>query len=268
MTDQLLTGKVAMVTGSTRGIGKACAFILAEHGAKVYFAARRPEAAQELVEELAAKGHQAAVCFFDASKPESFAGSVQEVIDHEGHIDILVNNFGSTDVRKDFDVLHTSYEDMMGIVSMNLQSVYDTCRAAIPSMIERGGGSIVNIASVGGKYPDMYRIGYGIAKSSVRFLSKNIATQHAHQKIRCNTILPGYIATDAASHSMSPEFLETFLKTVPLHRVGEVEDIANTCLYLASDMSAYVTGSDIEVAGGFGMPSPMYSHYGDMASRG
>ncbi len=264
----LLKGKIAMVTSSTRGIGLACAEKLAQEGAKVYFAVRRLDAGKEICERLKEQGYEADVCFFDASKPESFSGSVKEVIEKEGRIDILVNNFGSTDVQKDFDLLHTKSEDFMGIVEQNLVSVYDTCQAAVASMVENNGGSIINIASVGGKYPDMYRIAYGVAKSSIIFLSQNIATQYAKAGVRCNCILPGFIATDAALGNMSKEFLDTFLKTVPLDRVGKPEDIANACLYLASDMSSYVTGEAIPVAGGFGMPSPMYSHYGDMKTKG
>lgn len=263
-----LQNKIAMVTSSTKGIGLACAQKLAEHGAKVYFAVRRLDAGKEFVEEIRAKGGDADVCYFDADKPETFRSSVEEVIQKEGHIDILVNNYGATDVRKDFDLLHTKSEDFMHIVEDNLRSVYDTCQVAVESMTKTGGGSIINIASVGGKYPDMYRIGYGVAKSSIIFLTKNIATQYAAAGVRANTILPGFVATDAAMKNMSPEFLNTFLKTVPLNRPGLPEDIANACLFLASDQSSFITGEDLPVAGGFGMPSPMYSHYGDMKSKG
>lgn len=100
------------------------------------------------------------------------------------------------------------------------------------------------------------------------FLSQNIATQYARAGVRCNCILPGFIATDAAVGNMSQEFLDVFLKTVPLNRAGKPQDIADTCLYLASDMSSFVTGEAIPVAGGFGLPSPMYSHYGDMKRKG
>ena len=265
---QSLTNKVAMVTSSTKGIGLACAQKLAENGAKVYFAVRRLDAGKELAQQVCQAGGQADVCYFDADKPETFRTSVEEVIQKEGRIDILVNNYGSTNVQKDFDLLHTKTEDFLHIVEDNLRSVYDTCQAAVESMVKTGGGSIINIASVGGKYPDMYRIGYGVAKSSIIFLSKNIATQYAAAGVRANTILPGFIATDAAMKNMSPEFLETFLKTVPLNRAGLPEDIANACLFLASDQSSFITGEDIPVAGGFGMPSPMYSHYGDMKSKG
>lgn len=265
---KLLENKIAMVTSSTKGIGLACAKKLAENGAKVYFAVRRLDAGKELAETIRANGGDADACYFDADKPETFRSSVEEVIAKEGRIDILVNNYGSTDVRKDFDLLHTNTEDFLHVVNDNLRSVYDTCQAAVGAMVKNGGGAIVNIASVGGKYPDMYRIGYGVAKSSIMFLTKNIATQYAAYGVRANTILPGFVATDAAMKNMSEEFLNTFLKTVPLNRPGLPEDIANACLFLASEQSSFITGEDIPVAGGFGMPSPMYSHYGEMKSKG
>ncbi len=241
---------------------------MARNGAKVYFAVRRLDAGQELADALKAEGCEAGVVFFDADQPDTFRGSVEEVVTKEGRIDILVNNYGGTDVKRDHDLLHTTSADFMKIVEGNLRSVYDTCQRAVESMVLTGGGSIVNIASVGGKYPDMYRIGYGVAKSAILFLTKNIATQYAGAGVRANAILPGFIATDAAMDNMSDEFLNTFLKTVPLGRPGTPEDIAQACLYLAGDQSSFVTGEEIEVSGGFGMPSPMYSHYGDMASRG
>ena len=265
---KLLENKIAMITSATRGIGLACAEKLAENGAKVYLAVRRPDAGQEIADRLIANGGQAAVCFFDASKPETFRSSVEEVIQKEGRIDVLVNNYGSTDVKKDLDFLHTSTDDFFSIVRGNLQSVYDTCQVAVASMIRNGGGSIINIASVGGKYPDMYRIAYGESKAAIMFLTKNIATQYAQAGVRANCILPGFIATDAAMQNMSEEFLQMFLRTVPLNRPGQPEDIANTCLYLASDMSSFVTGEDIPVAGGFGMPSPMYPMYASMRGKG
>lgn len=263
----LLDTKVAMVTSSTRGIGLACAQTLARNGAKVYFAVRRLDAGQELADALKAEGCEAEVVFFDADQPDTFRSSVEEVVTKEGRIDILVNSYGGTDVKHDHDLLHTTSADFMKIVEGNLRSVYDTCQRAVESMALTGGGSIVNIASVGGKYPDMYRIGYGVAKSAIRFLTKNIATQYAGAGVRANAILPGFIATDAAMDNMNDEFLDTFLKTVPLGRPGTPEDIAQACLYLASDQSSFVTGEEIEVSGGFGMPSPMYSHYADMASK-
>ena len=128
--------------------------------------------------------------------------------------------------------------------------------------------SIVNISSVGGKYPDLSRMAYGISKSAINYLTQNIAVQYARQGVRCNAVMPGFIATDAAMQNMSEDFLKMFLKNVPLNRPGQPEDIANAVLFFASDMSSFITGETMPVAGGFGLPSPMYAMYQDMKSKG
>lgn len=256
-----LENKVAIVTGSTRGIGFASAKMLAENGAKVYFAVRRLEDTLKLLEPLKESGLQVDVVFFDASKIESIKGCVEEVFKKEEHVDILVNNYGGTDVSVDFDIENTSFDAFMGIVTDNARSVYETTQAVIPLMKKTGGGSIVNISSVGGVYPDITRSAYATAKKVINFLTEQVALQQAKNNIRCNAVLPGYIETDAAKDNMSPEFLQTFLKTVPLARPGKPEDIAKAVLYYASDMSSFQTGDIIEVAGGFGKATPLYPIY-------
>ena len=265
---RLLDGKVALVTSATRGIGLACAEKIAEHGAMVYLAVRRPEAGQEICRRIRDKGGKADTVFFDATVDDTCRTMVEETLDKAGRLDILVNNYGHTDVTKDLDLVHGDTEAFFHILDVNLKSVYLPCKYAVQSMVNTGGGSIVNIASVGGRYPDMSRLAYGVSKAAILFLTKNIAVQYARQGVRCNAILPGFIATDAAMSSMSQEFLNTFLKTVPLNRPGQPEDIANACLFLASDMSSFITGEELPVAGGFGLPSPMYSHYGEMKGKG
>ena len=138
---------------------------------------------------------------------------------------------------------------------------------AVKQMIKTGGGSIINISSVGGIFPDMSRLAYGISKSAINFLTKNIAVQYARNNIRCNAVLPGFVATDGAMESMSEEFLKSFLKNVPLNRAAAAEDIANAVLFFASDNSSFITGETMPVAGGFGLPSPMYSQYMDMGGK-
>ena len=265
---KLLEKKIAVITSSTRGIGLACAHKLAENGAKVYLAVRNLEKGKEVAKDIISKGGEADVVYFDATKDETFTSFVSDVVSKEGRIDILVNNFGTTDVKKDLDLVNGDTETFFKIINENLKSVYLPCKEAIKNMQKTGGGSIVNIASVGGIYPDMYRLAYGISKSSINFLTKNIAVQYARYNIRCNAVLPGFVATDAALENMSTEFLNTFLKNVPLNRSGEPKDIANAVLFFASDLSSYVTGETMPVAGGFGLPSPMYSHYFDMKTKG
>ncbi len=264
----LVEGKIAAVTASTRGIGLACAQKLAEEGAKVYVAARNEERAQGVIDDIVAKGGQAAYVRFDADDKATYAGFVSEIVEKEGRIDILVNNYGSTDVRRDFDVANTTYEAMEDIVMDNVRSVWDSTQVAVKSMKEVGPLAIVNIASTGGLYPDLSREAYGLAKTAIIRLTKDTAIQYARQGVRANVICPGCIATDAVADNMSPEFTAAFLSTVPLNRLGEAEDIANAVLFYASDMSSYVTGGVMEVSGGSGLGTPLYPLYQSMSQRG
>ena len=251
-----LENKVALVSSSTRGIGLACAKALAAQGAAVYLGVRRLEAGQQIADELIAAGGRAGVVFFDASREESFSGMVDEVAAKEGRLDILVNNFGSTS------------EDFFRIVNTNLKSVYLPSKAAVPLMAKNGGGSIINIGSVGGLYPDLSRTAYGVSKAAIHFLTKDIAVQYARQGVRCNAVLPGFTATDAALNNMSQAFLELFLKNVPLNRPGRPEDIADAVAFLASDRAAFITGEILPVAGGFGLPTPLYGSYMSAGAKG
>ena len=275
-----LENKVALVSSSTRGIGLACAKTLAAQGAAVYLGVRRLEAGQQIADELIAAGGRAGVVFFDASREESFSGMVDEVAAKEGRLDILVNNFGSTDVKTDLDVVNGPSEDFFRIVNTNLKSVYLPSKAAVPLLAktgveempeevgETGGGSIINIGSVGGLYPDLSRTAYGVSKAAIHFLTKDIAVQYARQGVRCNAVLPGFTATDAALNNMSQAFLDLFLKNVPLNRPGRPEDIADAVAFLASDRAAFITGEILPVAGGFGLPTPLYGSYMSAGAKG
>ena len=263
-----LENKVALVSSSTRGIGLACAKALAAQGAAVYLGVRRLEAGQQIADELIAAGGRAGVVFFDASREESFSGMVDEVAAKEGRLDLLVNHFGSTDVKTDLDVVNGPSEDFFRIVNTNLKSVYLPSKAAVPLMAKNGGGSIINIGSVGGLYPDLSRTAYGVSKAAIHFLTKDIAVQYARQGVRCNAVLPGFTATDAALNNMSQAFLELFLKNVPLNRPGRPEDIADAVAFLASDRAAFITGEILPVAGGFGLPTPLYGSYMSAGAKG
>ena len=254
-----LENKVALVSSSTRGIGLACAKTLAAQGAAVYLGVRRLEAGQQIADELIAAGGRA---------EESFSGMVDEVAAKEGRLDILVNNFGSTDVKTDLDVVNGPSEDFFRIVNTNLKSVYLPSKAAVPLMAKNGGGSIINIGSVGGLYPDLSRTAYGVSKAAIHCLTKDIAVQYARQGVRCNAVLPGFTATDAALNNMSQAFLELFLKNVPLNRPGRPEDIADAVAFLASDRAAFITGEILPVAGGFGLPTPLYGSYMSAGAKG
>lgn len=260
-------GKVALVTASTRGIGYECARRLASAGAVVYLAVRDTAKGREAAQHIAdATGGRAEVVRFDADDRDTFAAMIDETVDREGRIDILVNNFGSTDVAADLDVVSTPPEVFFSIVERNLLSVYAASQAAVRSMMRTGGGSIVNISSVGGLIPDVSRTAYGAAKASINFLTQQIAVQYAAHGIRCNAVLPGFTET-AAADNMSDGFRRAFLSCVPLGRVGTVGDIADAVVYLAAGGSSYVTGLLLPVAGGYGLASPMYPLYGALGGK-
>ena len=254
-----LDGKIALVTSGTRGIGLQIVKTLAANGATVYIGARRLDAAQKICDELAVDNYKAKPVYFDATKEETYKSMVEEVIKDAGKIDVLVNNYGATDAQRDKDLVNGDTDAFFDSVNNNLKSVYLPCKFTVPNMIENGGGSIINISSIDSIVPDLGRIGYVVSKSGVNALTENIAVQYAKNNIRCNAVLPGLIATDAALNNMSEEFIESFLKHVPLNRFGLPKDIANAVLFLASDESSFITGEIISVAGGFAKPSPLYA---------
>lgn len=258
---QRFEGKIALVTASNRGIGRACANRLASEGAKVWLACRRLKAARKAADEIIAAGGKADIVYFDGYKPETHERMVKEVIEKEGGIDVLVNNFGVGRNDLDFDLLNTDVEASCSIINTNYRVTYSACKAAIPSMIERGGGSIVNISSIGSVSPDLMRFSYNTSKTTINMLTQCIATQYGKDHIRCNAVLPGSIATLALTKNMSKTFIDTFMNACILKRLGEPEDIAAAVAYLASDDASYVTGELLKVGGGFGTPTGVYPLY-------
>ena len=263
----MLENKVAIVTAASRGIGLAISHRLVEEGAIVYMAVRDSEKNRKLVQELHAENDRYRHVIYDAYDFSSYEPMMEEVAEKEGKIDILINNFGHTDTKKDLTLLEGDSEAFFDVVNINLASVYYTCKYAIPYMQEHNQGSIINISSVAGNTPDISRLAYSTSKAAVNSLTKNIAVQYAQNGIRANAILPGLVATDAALNNMSESFLNTFLKHVPLKRVATPDDIANLAVFLASDQSSFITGELIPVAGGFGLPTPIYGDVMEDASR-
>ena len=182
----------------------------------------------------------------------------REVEASEGKIDILVNNFGTSNPKTDLDIEKTAYEDFMNTLDLNLASVYLSVQAVLPVMKRQGGGSIINISSIGGQLPDVARIGYAVSKDAIIYLSKNIALQEGRNGIRVNVVCPGQTATDAVKGNMSEAFQELFLRHTPIRRMGTPEEIAAAVLYFASEEAAYTTGQVLSVSGGFGMGTPVY----------
>ena len=190
-----LENKVILITASTRGIGQACVKACAKEGAIVYMAARNLEVAEKTAKELNAQGYHVKYVYNDASKPDTFVSMVHEVVEKEGHLDVLVNNFGTSNPQKDLDFAHTDITDYLNIVTLNLRSVFMASQAAAKHMAKHGGGSIVNISSIGGLVPDISQVAYGSSKAAINYLTKLIAVQEATHNIRCNAVLPGMTAT-------------------------------------------------------------------------
>jgi len=260
-----LENKVVLVTASTRGIGLACVKACAKEGAIVYMAARNLEAAEQTANELHLQGYRVKCVYNDAGEPETFTSMVDEVVKKEGRLDVLVNNFGTSNPKKDLDFAHTNISDYLEIVTLNLRSVFMASQAAAKHMAAQGGGSIINISSIGGLVPDIAQVAYGTSKAAINYLTKLIAVQEACHNIRCNAVLPGMTETEAVKKNLSEDFRNLFLRHIPLSKIGQPEEIGAAVVYFASDESAYTTGQILAVSGGFGLATPIY---GDVKSSG
>ena len=260
-----LKDKVVIVTASTRGIGLAVTEACAKEGAVVYMAARNLERAQKAATRLNNEGFKVKCVYNDASVPESYASMTEEVAKSEGRIDVLVNNFGTSDPKRDLDLASTDADVFIDTVTLNLRSVFMASKAALGHM--KNGGSIINISSVGGSVPDISQIAYGTSKAAINYLTKLIAVHEAKHKIRCNAVLPGMTATDAVKENLSEDFRALFQKHIPLARMGLPKEIAAAVVYFASDDSAYTTGQILSVSGGFGLATPVYGDLKDRLDR-
>ena len=255
-----LANKIILVTASTRGIGLAIVNKCAAEGARVYMAARDLNRAQEIADTL-----PGVKCVYnDAAKPETFCSMVEEVVADAGRLDVLVNNFGTSNPVKDLDFANTDPQVFLDMVIMNLRSVFMASQAAAKHMAKQGGGSSINISSVGGQVPDISQVAYGTSKAAINHLTRLIAVQEARHRIRCNAVLPGMTATEAVEKHLSEDFRNLFLRHIPLGRMGLPEEIAEAVCYFAGDASAYTTGQILTVSGGFGLATPVY---GDLVHR-
>lgn len=259
-----LKDKVILVTASTRGIGLAIVKACAKEGAKVYMGARNLERAKAQADDMNAAGGNVKYVYNDATKEETYVTMIEEVIEQEGHIDVLVNNFGSSDPKKDLGIANTDPEVFIKTVNINLKSVFIASQTAVKYMAENGGGSIINISSVGGLIPDISQIAYGTSKAAINYLTKLIAVHEARHNIRCNAVLPGMTATDAVQDNLTDDFRNFFLKHTPIQRMGLPEEIAAAVVYFASDDAAYTTGQILTISGGFGLATPIF---GDLSER-
>ena len=243
----LLDGKVALITGAARGIGKAIALKYASEGADVAFTDLViNEAAEETVREIASFGHKVKAYASNAADFEATQTVVEEVVKEFGRIDVLVNNAGIT---KDGLVMRMSEAQWDAVIAVNMKSAFNFLHAVVPVMARQKGGSIINMASIAGQTGNPGQVNYSASKAGLIAMAKSVAKEMGPRGVRANAIAPGYIISEM-TESLPQAVKDEFLKLIPLKRGGTVEDIANTALYLASDLSAYVTGQVIAVNGG------------------
>ena len=243
----MLDGKVALITGAARGIGKAIALKFAQEGADVAFTDLViNEAAEETIAEIAAFGHKVKGYASNAANFDETHTVVEEILKEFGHIDILVNNAGIT---KDGLVLRMSEAQWDAVIAVNLKSAFNFIHAVIPSMARQKGGSIINMASIAGQMGNPGQVNYASSKAGLIAMAKSVAKEMGSRGIRANAIAPGFIVSEM-TNALPEAVREEYIKSIPLKRGGTVEEIANTALYLGSDLSSYVTGQVIAVNGG------------------
>lgn len=243
---KLLEGKVALITGATRGIGKGIAEVFAQQGAKVAFTyAGSVDKAKSLEEELGkitkVKSYQS-----DASDYDAAQQLVADVMSEFGQIDILVNNAGIT---RDNLMLRMSKEDWDTIIRVNLDSVFNLTKAVIKPMMKAKSGSIINMTSVVGIKGNAGQANYAASKAGVIGFSKSIALELGSRNIRCNAIAPGFIETEMTA-ALDEKTVQGWRDSIPLKRGGQPEDVANACVFFGSDLSSYISGQVLNVDGG------------------
>ena len=244
---KLLEGKIALITGASRGIGRGIAKAFAAQGAAVAFTyLSSVEKGQALEAELAGGGIRAKGYRSDASDFDQAQALVDEVIKDFGRIDILVNNAGIT---RDGLLMRMSKDQWDAVIHANLDSVFNLTKGVQRYMLKQRSGSIINMSSVVGIKGNAGQANYAASKAGIIGFTKSVALELGSRGIRCNAIAPGFIATEM-TESLDPKVLEGWLESIPLKRAGTVEDIANACLYLGSDLSSYVTGQVLSVNGG------------------
>jgi len=242
-----LAGKVALVTGGTRGIGRAIAEALAADAATVAVVARNAEQARSVADELPGDGHRGYGC--DVADPEAVNGMVSAVTEELGPVGILVNNAGIT---RDNILMRLKDEDWDQVLDVNLKGAFNTTRAVTRGMMKLRDGVIINISSVVGIMGNPGQANYAASKSGLFGLTKSVARELASRNIRCNVVAPGFIVTDMTDE-LNENQVEELHGQIPLGRLGEVEDIAGIVRFLAGPEAQYITGQIIAVDGGMAM---------------
>jgi len=241
-----LTGRIAIITGGGTGIGRSTALVLAEHGADLVLAARRIEPLESTAREVEALGRRALVTPTDVVDASACQRLVEATMDNFGRVDILVNNAGIT---QDARLQKMTDEQFDRVIDVNLKGVYNCAKAVLDTMIEQGGGVILNASSVVGIYGNYGQTNYAASKFGVIGFVKTWAREVGPKGIRCNAVAPGFINTPILD-SIPDDVMRKLTDRVPLKRLGRPEEVANVYAFLASDEASYINGAVIEVSGG------------------
>ena len=246
----MLSGKTAVVTGASKGIGRAIAVALGEHGAHVIVNYNGSEqAAKETVQAITEKGGSAEAMKFNVADYTETSEAITEIIQKHGKLDILVNNAGIT---KDGLMMRMSEEDFDAVINTNLKGAFTTCKAVSRQMMKHRSGKVINISSVSGVLGNAGQANYASAKAGLIGLTKSMARELASRGVTVNAVAPGFIETDMTK-VLSEQVKEAAVKQIPLGSFGKPEDVAELVLFLASDKAKYITGQVICVDGGMAM---------------
>ncbi|MDE3162820.1 MAG: 3-oxoacyl-[acyl-carrier-protein] reductase [Acidobacteriota bacterium] len=244
-----LQGRIALVTGASQGIGRACALELARAGATVALAARSADKLAALAEEIAATGGQAAAFTLDVASEESIKSGAKSVLERYGKVEILVNNAGIT---RDGLMMRMKRADWDDVLSTNLTGAFLLTQALLPAMLKNRWGRIINITSVVGRTGQAGQVNYASSKAGLIGFTRSIAREVASRGITANAVAPGYIETPMTA-VLDDKQRQAMMATIPLGRSGTAEDIAQSVAFLASDAAAYITGHVLDVNGGMFM---------------
>ena len=244
-----LSGKVALVTGASRGIGCSIAKILAENGAHVVCISRNVSDVQSVADEITAAGGSATAVACDISDSDNVTKLIKETVVTHNHLDILVNNAG---VTRDNLLMRMSEDDWNTVLNINLKAAFIAIKAAARTMMKQRNGRIINISSVVGLMGNAGQVNYAASKAGLIGLTKSTARELASRGITANCIAPGYVATDM-TNKLGYEVRQSLNEKIPLGRIGQVEDIAYAVTFLASDEAEYITGQTLTIDGGMVM---------------
>lgn len=245
----MLSDKVAIVTGASRGIGRFIAVALAVQGAKVVASARNAEALESLVAEIRTQGGDAVAVVADVAVEAEANNLIEQTVTTYGTVDILVNNAGIT---RDGLLLRMKNDDWDAVLDTNLKGAFLCIRAAAKFMSKQRSGRIINISSVVGEMGNAGQVNYSASKAGLLGLTKSVARELARRNVTVNAVTPGFIVTEM-TEKMTDKAREAMTEQIPLGRLGEAEDVANAVLFLASDQSSYITGQVLGVNGGMYM---------------